>query len=267
MRNRNIGISIVLLAVPALLPGQWAEQPTPGTPRLANGKANLTAPAPRSADGKPNLAGIWLTESGKGEYNPEGPPSKYFSDILSDLKAETGLMQPPTAAAMQKYSANEFLDAPISHCQPAGVPLADMMTNPYKVVETPGLILVLYERDMTFRQIFTDGRKIPDDPQPTWLGYSVGKWDGDTLVVETSGLNNRSWLDARGHTHSDALRVTERFHRIDFGHMDLQVTINDPKAYTKPFTYTLKQYLMPDTDLFEYFCSDNEKDVGHYKSK
>lgn len=267
MNHRNVWMTIALLAGPALLHGQWLEQPTPGIPRAANGTANLTAPVPHSADGKPKLAGVWLTESGKGVFSPEGPPSKYFSDILADLKGETGLMRPSTAAAMQKFAANEFLDAPISHCQPAGVPLADMMTNPYKVVETPGLILMLYERDMTFRQIFTDGRKMPADPQPTWLGYSVGHWDGDTLVVETSGLDSRSWLDARGHTHSDALRVTERFHRIDFGHMDLQVTIDDPKAYTKSFTYTLKQYLMPDTDLLEYFCSDNEKDAGHYKTR
>ena len=126
---------------------------------------------------------------------------------------------------------------------------------------------MLYERDTTFRQVYTDGRKLPDDPQPSWLGYSVGKWDGDALVVETAGFNDRGWLDARGHTHSEALHLTERFQRLDFGHMEVQLTIDDPKTYTRPFTVKLKQHLLADTDLLESFCAENEKDATHIEKK
>jgi hypothetical protein len=147
------------------------------------------------------------------------------------------------------------------------MPLADAMTNPYKLVQNPNLIIMMYERDTTFRQVHLDGRSLPTDPQPTWMGYSVGNWDGDTLVVETNGVTDRAWLDARGHTHSDALRITERFHRVNFGRMDVEIKIDDPKAYAQPFTYTLVQYLLPDTDILEFFCTDNEKDTGHYRGK
>jgi len=122
---------------------------------------------------------------------------------------------------------------------------------------------MLYERDTTFRQVYTDGRKLPDNPQPSWLGYSVGKWDGDTLVVDTIGFNDRGWLDARGHMHSEALHLTERFHRVNFGEMDVQLTIDDAQTYTRPFTINLKQRLLPDSDVLESFCAENEKDARH----
>ncbi len=147
------------------------------------------------------------------------------------------------------------------------MPLAEIAPAPYKIVQTPGMTVMLYERDTTFRQVYTDGRELPNDPQPAWLGYSVGKWDGDSLVVETIGLNDRSWLDARGHTHSDALHLTERFQRLDFGHMEVRMTIDDPKTYTKPFTIKLRQRLLPDTDLLESFCVENEKDLIHIEGK
>jgi len=147
------------------------------------------------------------------------------------------------------------------------MPLEEMSPAPYKIIQTHGMTAMLYERDTTFRQVYTDGRKLPVDPQPTWLGYSVGKWDGDSLVVETVGFNDRSWLDVRGHTHSDALHLTERFHRLDFGHMEVQLTIDDPKTLSRPFTIKLKQRLQPDTDLLEDFCNENEKDLIHYEGK
>jgi hypothetical protein len=143
------------------------------------------------------------------------------------------------------------------------MPLVEMAPAPYKIIQTSGLTLMLYERDTTFRQVHTDGRKLPDDPQPSWLGYSVGKWDGDSLVVDSNGFNDRGWLDARGHTHSEALHLTERFRRVDFGHMDLRITIDDPKTYSRPFTIQLKQRLIPDSDLLESFCAENEKDASH----
>jgi hypothetical protein len=147
------------------------------------------------------------------------------------------------------------------------MPLVEIAPAPYKIIQTPGLIVMLYERDTTYRQVHMDGRKLPDDPQPTWLGYSVGKWDGDSLVVESTGFNERGWLDARGHTHSEALHLTERFRRLNFGEMEVQLTIYDPKTYTKPFTIKLKQRLVPDTDLLESFCIENEKDVSHYNAR
>jgi hypothetical protein len=142
-----------------------------------------------------------------------------------------------------------------------------MAPAPYKIIQTPGLTLMLYERGTTYRQVYTDGRKLPEDPQPSWFGYSTGKWHGDSLVVDTIGFNDRGWLDARGHTHSEALHLTERFHRLDFGHMEVQLTIDDPQTYTKPFTIVLKQHLLADTDLLESFCAENEKDLTHIGGK
>ena len=140
--------------------------------------------------------------------------------------------------------------------------MLEMAPAPYKIVQTAGVTFMLYERDTTYRQVYTDGRKLPDDPQPSWLGYSVGKWDGDSLVVDTIGFNDRGWLDARAHTHSEALHLTERFHRIDFGHMEIEETFSDPAVYSRPLTATVKATLIPDTELLEYVCAENEKDRG-----
>jgi hypothetical protein len=174
----------------------------------------------------------------------------------------------PAAAAAFRLRAPEFSRvSPLSHCLPEGMPLVEMAPAPFKIVQTPGLTLMLYERDTTYRQVYTDGRKLPEDPEPTWLGYSVGKWDGDTFVVDSIGFNDRGWLDARGHSHSEALHLRERFHRVNLGTMEVQLTIDDPKIYTRPFTVTLKQHLMPDSDLLESFCAENEKDAGHVDGK
>ena len=143
--------------------------------------------------------------------------------------------------------------------------MVEYVPAPFKIVHTPDLLLMLYEADTTFRQIYLDGRKHPDDPQPAWLGYSIGKWDGDTLVIEATGFHDGSPLDASGHTHSDALHIVERFQRRDFGHMDLQITFDDPKTFTRPFTINLPLRLRPDTDLIESFCTENEKDAAHMR--
>ena len=147
------------------------------------------------------------------------------------------------------------------------MPLVDALPSPFKIVQTPKLTVMLFESDTIFRQIFTDGRKHPEDPQPSWLGYSVGKWNGDSLVVETVGVLPFAPLDMLGHEHSDAMRVTEQFRRRDFGHMDVLVTIDDPKIYTKPFTYKIPMYLRADTDLLESFCTEDEKDAAHMLPK
>jgi hypothetical protein len=158
-------------------------------------------------------------------------------------------------------------DFPTSRCLPAGIPAANLLAIPFKLIQTPNEIVLLYEYDTTFRQIFIDGRKLPDDPQPAWLGYSVGKWANDWLVIDTIGFNDQAWLDALGHTHSDALHVTERFHRRDFGHIEEEVRIDDPKTFTKPFSIRFNLRLIPDTELLETFCSESEKDRVHLTAK
>ncbi len=278
MPDRKVWLIIALAAAPTFAPAQWLNHLTPGIPRTPDGKPNLSAPTPRAPDGRPNLSGLWQTEAAPaqmlerlipGATNGAGeePLSQYFINILSDFKPDAAPIQ-PAAAALFLQRAKTFSNvSPLSHCLPEGMPLVEMAPAPYKIVQTPGMTVMLYERDTTFRQVYTDGRKLPDDPQPSWLGYSVGKWDGDSLLVDTNGFNDRGWLDARGHTHSEALHLTERFHRLDFGHMEVQLTIDDPQTYTRPFTIHLKQRLQADSDLLESFCAENEKDSRHVDGK
>ena len=278
MPHRNAWIIVALAAAPTFAQAQWLNHPTPGIPRTPDGKPNLSARTPRAADGRPDLSGLWQTEAAPAEMLErlipgatngagEEPLSQYFINILSDFKPETAPIQPAAAALFLQRAKTFSKESPLSHCLPEGMPLVEMAPAPYKIVQTPGLTVMLYERDTTFRQVYTDGRKLPADPQPTWLGYSVGKWDGDSLVVDSNGFNDRGWLDARGHTHSEALHLTERFHRLDFGHMEVQLTIDDPQTYTRPFTIHLKQRLQADTDVLEAFCAENEKDSRHVDGK
>ena len=256
---------------------QWLNYPTPGTPRTRDGKPNLTAPAHRTADGKPDLSGVWQVEPTPvaemtrmfGDLSPFGAlgdnPSafnKYLVNILADFKPAEAPLRPEFAAVMRERSA---ADTPLSHCLPIGVPADDYIPGPFKIIQTPGVILVRNEYESTLRQIYMDGRKPPADPEPLWLGYSVGRWEADTLVVDTVGFNDKGWLDGSGHPHSESLHVVERFRRRDFGHMDMQVTIDDPKVYTKPFSIQFTELLLPDTDVTEYFCSENEKDGAHLR--
>jgi hypothetical protein len=183
-------------------------------------------------------------------------------DIMRDFKPQDVPFQPWAAALYQQRNANLLRDNPLIRCLPAGVPRLDAYTHPYKIVQTPELVVILYESLTMFRQIFLDGRDFPKDPQPSWMGYSIGKWDGDVLVVETIGFNDRTWLDGLGHPHSEEMRLTERFKRHDFGRMDIEIVLDDPKAYTKPIAYTQPQVLLPDTELLEYICAENAKPMG-----
>ena len=257
---------------------QWLNYPTRGIPRTRDGKPDLSAPTPRDSNRRPRFAGLWQTESAPRDVLArlipdatngagEEPLSQYFINIFSDLKPDEEPLRPDTVALYRQRTGNFARESPLSRCLPEGMPLVEMAPAPYKIVETPGLILMLYERGTIFRQVYTDGRKLPVDPQPSWMGYSVGKWQGDSLVVDTVGLNDRGWLDARGHAHSEALHLTERFHRPDFGHLEVQLTFDDPQMYTRPFTITLKQNLLPDSDVLESFCAENEKDVLHTAGK
>jgi hypothetical protein len=256
---------------------QWLNFPTPGTPRMRGGKPNLTAPTPRSSDGKPDLSGVWQTElippseSLLGEnfsfVVPGDDPrtfSKYFWNILADFKPVEAPIRPEAAELFRKNAASAI--TPVSSCLPLSIPAADMLAYaPFKIIQTRGVTVVLYELDNTHRQIYTDGRKLPADPNPAWLGYSVGHWEGDTFVVDSAGFNDKARLDGFGHPRSEALRLQERFHRRDFGHMDLQITVDDPKMYLKPITVKVTEILVPDSDVLESFCNENEKDRAHLK--
>ena len=245
---------------------QWLNNPTPGAPRTADGKVNMTGPVPR-VNGKPDLSGIWQVE---GESRAPGAlfgigeseNSRYFRDILADFKRGEEPLTPEGAEILRRNTQPGVV-GPNLRCLPDGVPHADLLPEPFKIIQTPGEILFLYEVETIYRQIYTDGRKLPADPMGTWLGYSVGRWEGDTLVVDTMGFNDRSWLDVRGHGHSEVMRVEERFHRRDFGHLEVTVTMTDPKVFTRPVTINFVEDLLPDTDVLEHFCAENEKDTAH----
>lgn len=257
----------VAVALRAPAQAQWLHYPTPGIPRDAGGKPNLSAPAPRTTDGKPDLSGIWQLEA---RCPPEGcqdyPGAAEFANFGARLPG--GLPYQPWAAALVKErSAQLGRDDPVAWCRPAGALRLLTFPPPRKLLQLPAVVVILSERDVTFRQIFTDGRPLPKDPEPSWNGYSVGKWQGDILVVETIGLRDGIWLDRNGSPMTDAAKITERFRRVNFGRLEIEVTVDDAKAYTKPWTVTLNQNLLPDTELLEYRCNDNEKDAGHLVGK
>jgi hypothetical protein len=193
--------------------------------------------------------------------------SKYFLNLLADFTAEQSPLRPEAADRFQQLMANRGAESPTVNCLPPGITQADLGPNPHKIVQAPGVIVIMYEVFGGHRQIYVDGRRPPADPQPLWLGYSVGRWDGDTLAVDTVGFNDKSRLDAYGHPHSEDLHIVERFRRRDFGHMDVQLTIEDPRTYTRPFTIRFTDLLVPDSDVGEYYCSENEKDRAHIGGK
>jgi hypothetical protein len=238
---------------------QWLNYPTPGIPRLPDGKPNLSAPVPRLADGRVDLSGIWNAGT-----------MDYFHDLAKGLKPGELELTPWAAAVRKQRMDRDHVDDPYGYCLPLGVPRINLRSE-FKIVQTPLLTAFLHETyvGMTFRQVFTDGRPLPkaSDSEPAWLGYSVGRWEGDTFVVETTGFRDGGWLSAReAYPHSDALHVTERFRRTDFGHMDLIVTIDDPKAYVKPWTNTIPLRLQPDTELLEAFCDNQLTILEHWRT-
>ena len=264
---RNLGLAA--LAASLTLPGpagaQWLHYPTPGTPRLASGKPDLAAPAPRMPDGKPDLSGIWAAECALYGSDACFTQSLFF-DLAKDLKPDAVQMTPWAAEVSAQREKRNHVDDPYGYCLPPGVPRIDFGGGPFKILQTPNVTAFLYESlaGLTFRQVFTDGRPLPEADVPTWLGYSVGRWEGDTFVVDTTGFKDGGWLDTKkGRPNSDALHVTERFRRRDFGNMALAVTINDPKAYWKPWTIKAKLHLQPDTELLESFCDEHDKTMVH----
>ncbi|PWT99107.1 MAG: hypothetical protein C5B51_27820 [Terriglobia bacterium] len=242
---------LIFLGVCTALPAQWLKIKTPGIPRKADGKPELTAPTPRSPEGKPDLSGLWGTEN-----------NTYIIDMTADLKP--GEVRPWAAELHKERLEALDRDTPATHCLPGGP--TEILGAQYRIIQGPNVTGILYASG-AYRQVFTDGRALPEDPNPTWWGYSVGHWEGDTLVVESAGFNDRSWLDFSGHPHTEALRVTERFQRRDFGHMQLQITLDDPKTFTKPVTIALGVNFVPDTEMLEYVCNENEKDSVHLVGK
>ena len=247
-------IAVVTLVLSGPLAAQWLAQPTPGIPRTSDGKPNLSAPAPRTPDGKPDLSGLW---------NRLSP--KYHRNITADLKLEE--IQPWARALVDERRENLGKDYMNVQCLPLGpgyVTAADITgAEMMKIVQTPGLVLIL-NPDLTYRQIFLDGRALEPAPNPSFMGYSVGHWDRDTLVVESFGFNDRTWLDHDGHPHTEALRTTERYRRRDFGHLDIEVTLSDAAVYPRPWTVAVRAELLADTEMIEFVCNENERSLQHW---
>lgn len=298
---------VFLLAVISVLEtaalAQWPLYTTRGVPKTADGKPNLNGPVPRTADGKPDLTGLWEAArgpagggqrgaAGAGQRGaagtitapppanapptaqPEvvstengGPPLATFFSIGAGFKE--GLPFTPWAAEVRKKrESDNAKDNPDAHCLPLGLMQLHLHPQPRKIIQTPDVMLIMYEAQAEVRQIFTDGRPLPDnDPQPWWRGYSVGHWEGDTLVVETTGFRDDVWLDVNGSPLTNTGKITERFRRPNYGSLEIVITIEDPKAYTKPFTVKVNQRIMLDTDLIEFVCNENERSSQRYTDK
>ena len=291
---RTSGAIAIVVATAWPLSAQWPAFPTPGVPKTADGKPDLDGPAPRMADGKPDFSGIWenrfIGGGGGGRRGappppgtppaPGGPPAAAARPVLpadgtppvaTFFNAGAGFpdglpLQPWAAELLKKRRADNDKDNPDAHCLPMGFMQFHEHVQPRKIVQTPSLMVMIYEGNYGLRQIFMDGRPSPgSDPQPWWYGYSTGRWDGDTLVVQTTGLRDGGWLDIWGSPFTDAAKITERFRRPTFGKMEIDVTVDDPKAYTKPFTVRVNHRILLDSELIEFICLENEQSSRHYE--
>jgi hypothetical protein len=256
------------LAFAPVLRAQWLGYPTKEVPKNPDGAPNLSAPAPRTADGKPDLSGMWgWVNIGKpcGAQCTDTQISREFINIASTLKSPVPY-QPWAAALVKKRSIEQGSD-PNVHCMPRGAPR--IWTDDYykRVFEVPDRVIILTERNMQYRQIFTDGRSFPQDLNPTWNGYSVGHWEGDTFVVETTGFRDDLWLDAAGNPLTEQGRMIERIQRPNYGTLEVEITIDDPKAYTAPWTVKINQPLVLDSELIDYYCLENERDFQHMRKQ
>ena len=252
--RKAAAVVIVFLLLGGVVPvgAQWVPRVPPSTPRGADGRPNLAAPAPRGADGKPDFSGIW---TGDGLAN--------FRDLASEIPGGAPMQPWAEALYKERLAGKHAWIEPDANCLPQGVPKINLAPAPWKFIPIPGAMVILYEAFGQWRQIQMDGRALVKEPNPSWLGYSTGRWDGDTLVVTTTGFNGKTWLDTGGHPTTEALVVTERFRRPTFGQLEIEVTIDDAKAYTKPWTAMQKMRLLPDTELLEFVCLENEKFQKH----
>ena len=274
----------LVLPLLASLPAgaQWLNYPDPSLPRNPDGTVDLTAPAPRQADGHPDLSGVWhvqptsleewrkmLGDRLDGRIEVPGMEiytvSKYATNLFIDYPPGEAPIRPEAMEVAK--SRGGVTELPSTYCLPLGVPLATLLSEVTKIVHSPGLTLILHEIDGIPRKIYTDGRDFPEELSPTWLGSSIGHWEDDTFVVETRGFNDRSWLDTAAHPRSESMKITERYTRRDVGHMDIEYTFDDPVYYTEPFSLKVTHLLQPDTDILEYVCNENEKDIKHMKDE
>ena len=266
---------LILFVLSALcLNAQWLNYPDPRTPRTKEGKPNLTAPAPR-ANGKPDLSGLWEADvTPRSELDAvlgaaffdlqvDVPRlNKYVVNLLWDFKPADDPSRPETLALLKQRS-NETI--PGSHCLPNSIPITPLLL-PFKIVQTPQQMVMIFEHYDPPRQIYTDGRSMPKSLDPSWAGYSIGKWQGDTMIVESAGFNGKTWLDAAGHPRGASAHLTERYRRPDFGHLSIDFTVDDPQNYKRPFTVKLPFHLIPDSDVLEAVCTENEKDEAHVRN-
>jgi hypothetical protein len=280
----RILVAQIVLAVPAALFAQWPAFPSKNVPKLPDGKPNLNGPTPRKPDGHPDLTGIWQFVDANRRVPPKAAASdtssatktagklelgrgfrSQFFDIGSTLKG--GLPYTPWALALKKErDARNAEDNPDAHCLPMGLMQFHTHPQPRQIVQTRDEIVIMYEANYGLRQMFTDGRSLPnpDDVLPWWYGYSVGHWEGDTLVVETTGFRDDVWLDVEGSPMTSQAKMIERFSRPDFGHLKIDITVDDPKAYTHPWTVTVNQKIMLNTNLIEFICNENEQSDRHF---
>jgi hypothetical protein len=252
------------------LAAQWIHSPTAGAPRKADGKVDMSAASPRMTDGKPDFSGIWTSDEvdPRRPGVPPNPRDATTSRRMVNLGVELpgGLpYQPWLAPIVKERTANLAKDDPHIRCLPDNFLRAYGMPHLLKFVHTPGLFVTLNEWNAGYRQVFTDARPLPEDPTPSWQGYSSGKWSGETLVIDTIGVRDDTWIDWNGSVLTEAAKVREQIRRPDFGHLEIQVTVDDPKAYTKPWTVTLQQRIVVDTELIDEICLENEQSLQHMK--
>src|SRR5262245_20486622 len=268
-------IGLVFAGAVVCVEAQWFNHRDPSIPRTANGRPNLTASAPR-LNGKPDVSGVWHAERtpldewirGVGPGLPQIQPdlndvTKHVLNIFWGVKPEDEPLRPEAVALMRQRRASGEDYQPM-YCLPTSLP-GSALVLAFKMIQARSEIVVIPGTGDPPRQIYTDGRSLPKDPDPSWTGHSVGRWEGDTLVVDTVGIHTRAWVDGFGHPRSEGMRITERYRRRDFGHAELEVTLDDPKYYTRPFGFKTTLTLLPDTDVLEYVCNENEKDRTHYR--
>lgn len=270
VRLRLAAVVVAFGLCPVAASAQWIDYKTPGVPRLANGAPDLKAKAPRAGDGKPDFSGMWFANVPSRDYCRTGDCIQ--EERMSGLQVNIGRQLKDglpytdwSKEQMKVRRANGGREDPHTYCKPPNFPRAWTLPQYIKIVQTPKEMVILHEFNAAYREIYMDGRPLPKDPNPTWNGYSIAHWDGDVLVIETNGIRDDMWLDIEGSPITESAKVVERLKRVNFGVMQVELTVDDPKAYTRPWTVTIEMAVQVDTPMIEEICMDNEQDVKLYK--